>query len=87
MKLELGRINIKSVKLGNKTEVKDGALTLCCEECIKKLVLEDDRIKGVTIEIAHPGEKTRITPVKDVIEPRVKISGPGGIFPGHDKQG
>ena len=27
-------------------------------------------------------EKTRIIPVKDVIEPRVKVSGNGGIFPG-----
>jgi len=59
MKLELGRINVKSVKFGDKTEIKDGALTVCCEECIKKLVLEDDRIKSVKIDIAHPGEKTR----------------------------
>ena len=29
----------------------------------------------------RPGEATRITPVKDVIEPRVKVSG-GEIFPG-----
>ena len=81
MKLELGRINIKSVKLGDKTEVKDGVLTVCGES-IKKLVLEDDHIKSVKVEIALPGEKTRITPVKDVIEPRVKVSGPGGMFPG-----
>ena len=33
------------------------------------------------MEIAKPGEATRITPVKDVIEPRVKVSG-GEIFPG-----
>jgi len=81
MKLELGRINIKSVKLGDKTEVKDGVLTVC-EEAVGKLVLEDDRLKTVKVEVALPGEKTRITPVKDVIEPRVKVSGPGGMFPG-----
>ena len=33
------------------------------------------------MEIAKPGEATRITPVKDVIEPRVKVSG-GEIFQG-----
>ena len=33
-------------------------------------------------DIAKPGESVRITPVKDVIEPRVKVVGPGGIFPG-----
>ena len=81
MKLELGRINVKSVKLADKTEVKDGLLTVDAES-IKKLVLEDDHIKSVKVEIALPGEKTRITPVKDVIEPRVKVSGPGGMFPG-----
>ena len=81
MKLELGRINIKSVKLGDKTEVKDGVLTVN-EDSIRKAVLEDEQIKSVKVEIALPGEKTRITPVKDVIEPRVKVSGPGGMFPG-----
>jgi len=81
MKLELGRINIKSVKFGNQSEIKDGILTVCAET-IKKIVLEDEHIQDVKVEIALPGEKTRITPVKDVIEPRVKVSGPGGIFPG-----
>ena len=29
-----------------------------------------------------PGDEVRIIPVKDVIEPRVKVEGNGGIFPG-----
>ena len=37
---------------------------------------------GCRIELAHPGESVRITPVKDVIEPRLKIKGAGNIFPG-----
>ena len=81
MRLELGRINIKSVQFGDITKVEQGILYVNKDE-ITKLVLEDDHIKGVTVELAHPGEKTRITPVKDVIEPRVKVSGGGGIFPG-----
>ena len=32
--------------------------------------------------ISRPGESVRITPVKDVVEPRVKVEGPGGVFPG-----
>lgn len=44
-------------------------------------MLEDDKLIGCHLELAKPGEKTRITPVKDVIEPRVKVSG-GEIFPG-----
>lgn len=36
----------------------------------------------LTWNSARPGESVRIAPVKDVIEPRVKVSGGGGIFPG-----
>src|SRR5699024_11179531 len=39
-------------------------------------------VKDVKFDIARPGESVRITPVKDVIEPRVKVEGPGGEFPG-----
>ena len=35
--------------------------------------------KTVTFDIAKPGESVRITPVKDVIEPRVKVEGKAGI--------
>nr|WP_330383770.1 glycine/sarcosine/betaine reductase component B subunit [Romboutsia hominis] len=41
-----------------------------------------EHIKSIDIELAHPGESVRIVPVKDVIEPRVKVEGNGGIFPG-----
>jgi len=81
MKLELGRIHIKSVQFGTVTKVESGVLFVNKAE-VQALVLEDEHIKGVTVDIAAPGEKTRITPVKDVIEPRVKVSGSGGIFPG-----
>ncbi len=81
MKLELGNINIKDVKLGSSTVIKDGVLTVNSKE-VEKLVLEDERIKSVKIELAKPGDSVRITPVKDVIEPRVKVDGPGTIFPG-----
>jgi len=80
MKLELGKIFIKDIQFDTKTFVSDGVLHVCSED-IKKLVLEDDKLKDCTVEIARPGESVRITPVKDVIEPRVKISG-GEMFPG-----
>lgn len=44
--------------------------------------MEDEHITNVDVELARPGESVRITPVKDVIEPRVKVDGPGGVFPG-----
>ena len=81
MKLELRRIHIKDLQFGEKTAVRDGVLTVSKEELIAKLK-EDNRVKDVKLDIARPGEKVRIIPVKDVIEPRVKIQGPGNGFPG-----
>ncbi len=81
MRLELARINIKGVDFAETTKVSNGILYVN-EQQIQNLVLEDERIKSVKIELARPGEETRITPVKDVIEPRAKVSGNGEIFPG-----
>lgn len=81
MKLEHRRIHIKDIQFGEKTAVKNGLLTVNKEELIK-ILKEDERIKDVKVDIARPGEKVRIIPVKDVIEPRVKIEGAGNGFPG-----
>lgn len=81
MKLEIGNIFIKDVQFGNETKVENNVLFVNKDE-IKTIVLEDEQIKNVSIELARPGESKRITPVKDVIEPRVKVSGNGSIFPG-----
>ena len=81
MKLELGNIFIKDIQFGNESKIEDGVLYVN-EEAVKELVLEDEKIKSVSLDIAKPGESVRITPVKDVIEPRVKVEGRGGIFPG-----
>lgn len=81
MKLELGKIKIKDVQFGDVTKVEDGVLYVNAKE-IEELVLEDERLISAKVELARPGESVRIAPVKDVIEPRVKVSGNGGIFPG-----
>ncbi len=81
MKQALGYINIKDVRFGEKSKVEEGVLYVNAEE-VKKLVLEDEAILSCEVDIARPGESVRITPVKDVIEPRVKVEGPGGMFPG-----
>ncbi|MDW7672720.1 MAG: glycine/sarcosine/betaine reductase component B subunit [Bacillota bacterium] len=81
MRLEIGNINIKDIQLGKMTHVKDGVLMLDPDPLVVK-VLEDERIRSARIELAKPGESVRITPVKDALEPRVKVSGRGTIFPG-----
>ncbi len=81
MRLEIGKIFISDMQFSNETKVKDGVLYVCKEELLK-VIGTDERIKNIDLEIAKPGDKTRIIPVKDVIEPRVKVEGNGGIFPG-----
>ena len=81
MRLELGSIFIKDVQFGSKTEVKNGVLYVDKAE-LAKVAGDDERIASVEIFLARPGESVRIIPVKDVIEPRVKVEGPGGMFPG-----
>lgn len=81
MRLELGNILINDVQFGEKTKVEDHVLYVNKQEIID-LVMEDEHITNVDVELARPGESVRITPVKDVIEPRVKVDGPGGVFPG-----
>jgi glycine reductase len=81
LKLELRKVQIKDVQFGEKMEVNAGVLTINKAEITKKL-MEDHRVKEIKIDLARPGEKTRIIPVKDCIEPRVKIEGEGTGFPG-----
>jgi glycine reductase complex component B subunit alpha and beta len=81
LRLELGNILIKDVQFSDVSKVENGTLYVNKDEIIK-LVLEDEQLKGCDVDLAKPGEEVRITPVKDVIEPRVKVEGQGGIFPG-----
>lgn len=82
LRLEVGNIFIKDVQFGPKTEVKDGVLFVNKEELAKVTAGEDERIDSVEVFLAKPGEETRIIPVKDVIEPRVKVEGDGSLLPG-----
>lgn len=81
MKLELGYIFIKDIQFADESKVENGTLYVN-KEAVKALILEDQNFKSADVELAKPGESIRIMPVKDVIEPRVKVEGPGGIFPG-----
>lgn len=81
MRLTLGKIHIKGVDFGNTTRIENGVLFVNKQE-LTGLLSEDARIAGIELFLAKPGENTRIVPVKDVIEPRVKVEGPGNVFPG-----
>lgn len=81
MRLEIGEIYIKDIQFAEETKVSNGVLCINKEELLKE-VSGDEKLKSIDFELAKPGDETRIIPVKDVVEPRVKVEGEGGIFPG-----
>lgn len=81
MKLELHKVKINKLAWGDKTFARDGVLTVNKQELLS-VISGDDRLARVDVDFAHPGESVRILPVKDVVEPRFKLEGPGGVFPG-----
>ena len=85
MKLELGFIQINDIQFSKECKVESNTLYID-PDAVKAFMYEDDDVKAwvkdFSFDIAKPGESVRITPVKDVIEPRVKVEGSGGVFPG-----
>ena len=81
MRLELADFPVREVRFSRHTGYDSGILEIEKEEMIR-LIMEDARIAAADLEVAFPGEKTRIVRVRDAVEPRVKVSGRGGVFPG-----
>ena len=81
MSFRLGRIKIRDIHFGEETKVIDGTLFINRHE-LESLLTDTERIREVKVELARPGESIRIIPVKDILEPRVKVDGKGGVFPG-----
>jgi glycine reductase len=81
MRLELGTFPVRDARFGPRTRWQDGVLEIDREAALAA-VREDGLVASARIEIARPGESTRIWPVRDVVEPRVKVAGPGVTYPG-----
>lgn len=81
MKLELATFSVKDVRFSSQTSYSNGVLELNKEELVA-LVLEDKKVASADLDVAFPNEQTRIANVSNAVEPRVKVSGPGCVFPG-----
>jgi glycine reductase complex component B subunit alpha and beta len=81
MRLEMGTFPVRDVIFGPQTRWRDGVLEID-RESILDLIRRDPRIATAELELAKPGESVRIWPVRDVIEPRIKVEGPGIVYPG-----
>ncbi len=81
MKLKFKNYCVKDVVFGNEDKFSAGTLTINKEKAIKFLMDADEHLVSVDLEIAKPGDSTRIIPVKDAAEPRMRV-GDQGYFPG-----
>ncbi len=78
----LAKTFVKKIRFAGESKIENGVLSVNAESLKATLKTADPRIETIECDIARPGESTRIIPVKDVIEPRIKIEGSGGVFPG-----
>src|SRR5262245_6084759 len=81
MRLEIAEFPVSKIRLGNRFRYENEVLDVD-EGALIALVLEDSRITEATLAVATPGEKTRITGIRDIVEPRHKVSGNGQVFSG-----
>ena len=69
MKLEIAEFPVNSIRLGHRFGYADQVLDVD-EGALLALLAEDSRITDVKLAVARPGEKTRITGIRDIVEPR-----------------
>ncbi len=81
MKLTYEVVKIKDVQFGDRTYIQNSILYIDKEEMLE--YLENPKLINMDVDIARPGESVRIVPVKDVVEPRIKLGENGGSFPGY----
>lgn len=80
MRLEMQKIRIDAIDFGDQTCIQDHRLIINEAEMLA-FIEGIENVKKASIALARPGEKKRIIPVKDVIEPRYRVDR-GNQFPG-----
>lgn len=81
MRLELAEFPVERVELGSELRYRSRVLEVSSNE-LAGIVLQDRRIREASLGLGMPGERVRITGVRDIVEPRVKVRGRGQVFPG-----
>ena len=81
MQLEMAEYPVSEIRLGKAFRYEARILEVDRQGLVA-LLLQDGRIREAELAVAVPGEKVRITGVRDIVEPRVKSKGEGQIFPG-----
>jgi Glycine/sarcosine/betaine reductase component B subunits len=81
MRLNLAAFPVKEIRLGKRLQYQAGALEVD-QRALVDLVLEDRRVEDVSLAVVYPGERVRVTGIRDIVEPRVKVGCQAQVFPG-----
>jgi glycine reductase len=81
MRLELASFPVHEVQLGTRMRLEQGILEVDRQALLAPLEREP-AIAWADVALARPNEATRIVHVLDALEPRLKVDGPGQVFPG-----
>lgn len=81
MKLKIGNFHVKDVVFGSELSYRDGVLVIDKEKALN-FVRQDAHITEAELYIVKPGDMVRLFPVKEAVEPRMKMNGTP-LFPGY----
>ncbi|HEY3111815.1 MAG TPA: glycine/sarcosine/betaine reductase component B subunit [Chloroflexota bacterium] len=81
LRLELGTFPVEDAAFGGRTRWSDGRLEIDRAEVVAA-IRRDPRVLSAELELLRPGDSVRVVNVRDLIEPRVKVEGPGVCYPG-----
>ncbi|MBI4219240.1 MAG: hypothetical protein HY682_03775 [Chloroflexi bacterium] len=79
--LRVNTFQVRRVSIADRTQLNGDALHLSRHDVLTAARM-DPRIVSADLELVEPGESARVTAIKDVIEPRIKVEGPGQVYPG-----
>ncbi len=82
MKLKRQYFDVKDAVWSDKTEYKNGVLSINKEQILEQIKPLMKSVTNVDLEIVKPGENTRIIHVLDTIQPMYKVEGNGKQYSG-----
>ena len=81
MPLELADFPVDELRLGGALQYSGRTLDVDEAELVE-IASRDPRILSAGLDIVRPGERARVTGIRDIVEPRVKVDGDAQVFPG-----
>jgi glycine reductase complex component B subunit alpha and beta len=81
MRLELASYPVRTAMFGERTALVGDHLVID-RDALRDRVARAGDLTALALELVHPGDSARVIHVLDAVEPRLKVDGPGTVFPG-----